>query len=155
MLGCRTHLSPPQPSPEASGWGIEAFGAEVTVERIENGRITLDLIARMKARAYAPAEEPSDFYADPLGSPDVCRSYEPLGQEIAEYLDGEVDVLIATAGTGTALMGAADGLIAAGVTPKSAILRSAAATGPSISGPHLWQVARKVIRQLRPTGCLS
>jgi cysteine synthase len=95
---------------------MEAFGAEVLVEESADGAITPDLIARMKARAYALAEEPGSYYADQFGSPDVRRGYEPMGEEIAADLS-DVDVLIAAVGTGAALMGTADGLRNEGVEP--------------------------------------
>lgn len=102
---------------ESKRRAMEAFGAEVLVEPSEDGRITPDLIARMKARAYALAEEPGSFYADQFGSPDVRAGYEPMGREIAEDLGGEIDVLLAAVGTGAALMGTADGLRAASAAP--------------------------------------
>ena len=97
---------------------MEAFGAEVLVEDSADGTITPDLIARMKARAYALAEEPGSFYADQFGSLDVRSGYEPMGEEIAADLEGDVDVLIAAVGTGAALMGTADGLRNKGVEPQ-------------------------------------
>jgi cysteine synthase len=97
---------------------MEAFGAEVLIERSDGGTITPELISRMKARAYALAREPGSFYADQFGSPDVRRGYEPMGEEIASDLDGHVDVLVASVGTGAALMGAADGLRNRGIEPR-------------------------------------
>ena len=97
---------------------MEAFGAEVLVEKSEDGTITPDLIQRMKTRAYAIAEEPNSFYADQFGSPDVQAGYEPMGQEIFAELGGEIDVLLSAVGTGAALMGTADGLAKSGATPK-------------------------------------
>jgi cysteine synthase A len=94
---------------------MEAFGAEVLVEPSEGGKITPNLIARMKERAYALGAEPGSFYADQFGSPYVRAGYESMGREIAEGMGGKVDVFMAAVGTGAALMGAADGLRAAGV----------------------------------------
>jgi len=102
---------------ESKRLAMEAFGAQVLVEPSEGGRITPELIARMKARAYALAEEPGSFYADQFGSPDVRAGYEPMGREIADDLGGGIDLLVAAVGTGAALMGTADGLRAAGVDP--------------------------------------
>lgn len=102
---------------ESKKLAMEAFGAEVLVEKSEGGSITPELIARMKGRAYALAKEPGSFYADQFGSPDVRRGYEPMGREIAGDLGGGVDVLVAAVGTGASLMGTADGLRSAGVNP--------------------------------------
>ena len=96
---------------------MEAFGAEVLVEESTDGTITPELIQRMKARAFALAEEPGSFYADQFGSPDVRAGYEPMGREIAKNLNGDIDVLVSAVGTGAALMGAADGLANKGTTP--------------------------------------
>ena len=102
---------------DAKRQAMEAYGAEVQVEPSGDGTITPELIQRMKARAFALAEAPGAFYADQFGSPDVRAGYAPMGREIAADLDGQVDLLVAAVGTGAALMGAADGLAAAGAMP--------------------------------------
>lgn len=94
-----------------------AFGAEVLVEKSQDGTITPELIQRMKTRAYALAGEPGSFYADQFGSPDVRAGYEPMGQEIAADLGPGIDVFVSAVGTGAALMGVADGLAAQGANP--------------------------------------
>ena len=96
---------------------MEAFGANVLVEKSADGTITPELIQRMKSRAYSLASKPGWFYADQFGSLDVRKGYEPMGLEIAEDLGGHVDVLVAAVGTGAALMGTMDGLEKAGVSP--------------------------------------
>lgn len=103
---------------ESKRKAMEAFGAEVLVEKSADGTITPDLIQRMRARAYTLSEEPGAFYADQFGSPDVRAGYEKMGQEISVDLDGEVDVLVSAVGTGAALMGTTDGLLKYGVSPK-------------------------------------
>ena len=102
---------------ESKKLAMEAFGAEVLVEKSEGGSITPELIGRMKARAYGLVKEPGSFYADQFGSPEVRRGYEPMGREIVEDLGGNIDVLVAAVGTGAALMGATDGMISAGANP--------------------------------------
>lgn len=117
---------------------MEAFGAEVLVEPSEDGTITPGLIQCMKARALALAQEAGSFYADQFGSADVRAGYAPMGREIAADLEGRVDCLVAAVGTGAALMGAADGLAAAGCTPDLVALEPAQSplltTGTG--GPH-------------------
>lgn len=97
---------------------MEAFGATVLTEPSHGAGITPELAGRMRARAYALAEEPGYYYADQFGSPDVRRGYTTLGTEIAVGLDRDVDVLCVAVGTGGALMGTLDGLRASGVTPR-------------------------------------
>ena len=94
---------------------MEAFGAEVLVEKSEDGTITPDLIQRMKNRAYELAKKPKTYYADQFGSLDVRIGYIPLGIEIAKRLDGELDIFCAAVGTGAALMGTFDGLVKSNV----------------------------------------
>ena len=97
---------------------MEAFGAEVLVENSVDGKITHELAERMKARAYALADQPGHYYADQFGSPDVRKGYQPMGREIAKALDGDIDVFCAAVGTGGAMMGSLDGMREVGVAPK-------------------------------------
>ena len=90
---------------------MEAFGAKVIVIKSQDGVITPDLIQRMKVRAYEMAEKPNTYYADQFGSPEVRSGYKPLGIEIAQTLDGELDLFCSAVGTGAALMGSYDGLV--------------------------------------------
>ena len=90
---------------------MEAFGAEVIVIKSQDGVITPDLIQRMKLRAYEMAEKPNTYYADQFGSPEVRSGYKPLGTEIAQKLNGELDLFCSAVGTGAALMGSYDGLV--------------------------------------------
>jgi cysteine synthase A len=117
---------------------MRAYGAEVIVERSDDGRITPELIARMRDHALALGEEPGTFYADQFGSPDVRAGYVPMGQEIAGQTGGRVDVLCAGVGTGAALMGTVDGLDALGVPCEVYALEPAQSplltTG--VGGPH-------------------
>ena len=98
---------------------MEAFGAEVLVEKSENGTITPELIQQMKKRAYELAKNPGTYYADQFGSPDVRSGYKPMGKEIAGVLDGELDIFCAAVGTGASLMGTFDGLVESNVQAEA------------------------------------
>ncbi len=89
---------------------MRAYGAEVIVIPSEDRRITPELIAAMKQRAYEIAEEPHTFYADQFGSPDVIEGYVPVGKEIAEQIGSDIDVFCAAVGTGGAFTGTTKGL---------------------------------------------
>ncbi|MEY8118055.1 pyridoxal-phosphate dependent enzyme [Falsihalocynthiibacter sp. BN13B15] len=97
---------------------MEAFGARVLVEKSVDGNITHELAERMKQRALALALQPSHYFADRFGSPDVRRGYMPMGQEITRSLEGDFDVLCAAVGTGAAMMGTLDGMHELGAKPK-------------------------------------
>ncbi|WES65503.1 cysteine synthase family protein [Microbacter sp. GSS18] len=96
---------------------MEAFGATVLVEHSDDGLISTALAERMRRRAHEVAAQPGHHYADQFGSSDVPRGYRPLGTEIADALDGAVDVLCAAVGTGGAIMGTLGGLRDAGIDP--------------------------------------
>ena len=90
---------------------MEAFGAEVIVEESYGKGITPELIERMKNRALSLCDTSNAYYADQFGSPDVTLGYEPMGQEIANSLDRNIDIFCASVGTGGAIMGAWQGLV--------------------------------------------
>ena len=117
---------------------MRAFGAEVLIEESPDGTITPDLIQRMKARAFALAEEPGSFYADQFGSPDVTSGYEPMGAEIVAQLESGIDCLCAGVGTGAALMGTLAGIEksggAADVIALEPLQSPLLTTG--VGGPH-------------------
>ena len=93
---------------------MEAFGADVIVEKSHGEGITPALIQRMKDRAFNLSQNPGSYYADQFGSPDVALGYLPMGREIAEALDGNIDMLCSAVGTGGALMGTWQGLVDSG-----------------------------------------
>ena len=117
---------------------MRAYGAEVIEDPSDHGRITPELIARMRERARQLSSQPGHFYADQFGSPDVTLGYRPMGREIAEQIEGRLDVICASVGTGGALMGAVDGLDGAGLHPDVVALEPAQSplltTG--VGGPH-------------------
>ena len=93
---------------------MEAFGADVIVEKSHGEGITPALIQRMKDRAFNLSQNPGSYYADQFGSPDVALGYLPMGREIAEALGGNIDMLCSAVGTGGALMGTWQGLVDSG-----------------------------------------
>lgn len=117
---------------------MEAFGATVLIEPSVDGMITTELAERMRRRAHELAAQPGFFYADQFGSPDVRRGYAPMGEEIADALDRDLDVFCTAVGTGGALMGTLDGLRRSGVDPEVVTVEPAEAplltTG--VSGAH-------------------
>ena len=97
---------------------MEAFGAEVIVVNSEDGKITPDLIQKMKQKAYEIANDSDTFYADQFGSIDVIKGYESLGEELANQIDGDIDFFCSAVGTGGALMGTYSGIVNSGHSTK-------------------------------------
>ena len=79
---------------------MEAFGADVIVEKSFGKGITPELIQRMKKRASSLSQEENSFYADQFSSPDVTKGFEPMGNEITKQLGVKIDILCASVGTG-------------------------------------------------------
>ncbi len=84
---------------------MEAFGADVIVEKSFGKGITPELIQRMKKRASVLVYEEYFYYADQFGSPDVTKEYEPRGNEISMHLGEKIDVLCASVGSLTSFFG--------------------------------------------------
>jgi cysteine synthase len=89
---------------------MRAFGAEITDEASDGGRITEELIRRMIATSETISQRPGHWWADQLNNEDAVRGYLPLGSEIAEQMDGRVDVLVQAVSTAHSIHGTADGL---------------------------------------------
>jgi len=96
---------------------IRTYGADVLLVESSDGKLNLDLFARMKDKVRELVDAEGIFYFDQFGSPDIRPSYAPMGAEIAEGMDGKIDAYCAAVGTGGSLMGTIDGLLACGVTP--------------------------------------
>ena len=124
---------------------MEAFGATVLTEPSHGAGITPELAGRMRARAYALAEEPGHYYADQFGSPDVRRGYTTLGTEIAVGLDRDVDVLCVAPSARAAhswarWMGCDPPVSPRGSWPLSRRSRSCSPREPRV--PTAWRVLR-------------
>jgi cysteine synthase A len=89
---------------------MEALGAEVVVIPSYGKGISSALIKEMRSVAYDKVEQLSGFYADQFGSKNVVLGYQAMGFEIAKQIEGKVDLLCGSVGTGGALMGTLDGL---------------------------------------------
>ena len=97
---------------------MEAFGAEVIVEKSYGKGITPELVERMKDRALDICDNSNAYYADQFGSPDVTAGYEPMGQGIIGALGRGVDLFCAAVETAGALMGAWQGTVKSGSNPR-------------------------------------
>ena len=53
----------------------------------------------MKELAHEKVDKINGFYADQFGSKDVVL-HQPMGVEIAQQIEGKVDLLCASVGTG-------------------------------------------------------
>jgi cysteine synthase A len=83
---------------------MRAFGATVEIIHSPDG-ITPELIPRMRARAAEVAAETGGYQTDQFNNHDMVDGYEPLGDEMADQLDGRLDAYVGFVGTGGCFLG--------------------------------------------------
>ena len=115
---------------------MRAFGANVIIEKSEDGQITPDLWQKMRNRAMAMHESGSHVWLDQFRNPSTISAFEPFAQEILSVLP-HIDAFCAAVGTAGMLMGTGirlrrdlpDVEIIA-VEPESCSVLSGGAAGP-------------------------
>lgn len=134
---------------------MRAFGAEITDEPSDQGRITEELIRRMIKTAGDISTRPGHWWADQLNNEDALRGYCGLGEEIADQTGSGVDAFVQAVSTAHSIHGATAALRArvphvqvVGVEPaESAVLSGEPSGAHHIEGigigfiPPLWQPA--------------
>ena len=134
---------------------MAALGAELTLVPSEGGRTTKKLILDMIETARELSREPHTYWTDQLNNHDSIEGYYPLGEEIWDQTNGEVDAFVHCVGTGASSRGVATalkrhkpGLRAVVVEPAESSVLLGGAPGPhKIEGvgvgytPPLWEPA--------------
>ena len=132
---------------------MEAFGATVEVVPSDHGQITEQLIKGLIARAGEVSTRPCHWACDQLSNRDAADGYLPLGEEIWEQSDGDVDAFVQSVGTAHSIHGIAralrahrPGLQVIAVEPAESAVLSGGPTGSHrIEGigigfiPPLWE----------------
>ena len=98
------------------------MGAEVLALPSHRNGITPELIQEMKILCAEKVNELDGFYANQFGLKYFMLGYKQMGIEIADQIDGELDLLFAFEGSGGALMGTLYGLCESGLSPKTVAL---------------------------------
>ena len=86
---------------------MEALGAELTIVPSEGGKTTKALILKMIETAEQISRQPNTYWTDQLRNEDTIAGYYPLGEEIWEQTDGQVDAFVHCVGTGASSRGVA------------------------------------------------
>lgn len=84
---------------------MRALGAEVTIVRSEEGRITPDLLERMRSEVERIAREEGAYWTNQFRSHDALEGYSGIGREIFAQLDGAPEAFVGAVGTGGMLVG--------------------------------------------------
>jgi cysteine synthase len=84
---------------------MRAFGAQITDVRSDNKKITEKLIKEMIETSRIISQEPGHWWSDQLNNRDAITGYYPLGEEIWNQLDGNVDAFVQVVGTAHSIHG--------------------------------------------------
>jgi cysteine synthase A len=84
---------------------MAAFGARVTDVPSDQGQINEALIKEMIRTAGEIAESPGHWWCDQLNNEDGMAGYLPLGEEIWEQTEGEVDAFVQAVATAHSIHG--------------------------------------------------
>ncbi|HEY3295540.1 MAG TPA: cysteine synthase family protein [bacterium] len=132
---------------------MTALGAELTLVRSEGGLTTKKLILDMIEAAREISMEPDTYWTNQLYNEDAIAGYFPLGEEIWNQTQGEIDAFVHSVGTAASLRGVATALkrhkpdikIIAVEPAESAVLTGGQAGPHKIEGvgigytPPLWE----------------
>jgi cysteine synthase A len=86
---------------------MSSLGAEVTLVPSEGKGITRELIEKMIETARKLSDEPGAYQTDQLNNVDHISGYYPLGKEIWEQTNGQVDAFVHSVGTAASITGTA------------------------------------------------
>ncbi len=86
---------------------MAALGAELTLVPSEGGLTTRQLILDMIEAARTLSREPHTYWTDQLNNHDSIAGYFPLGEEIWNQTNGEVDAFVHSVGTAASSRGVA------------------------------------------------
>lgn len=86
---------------------MAALGAELTLVPSEGGLTTKKLILDMIEAARQLAGAPNSYWTDQLNNQDSIAGYFPLGEEIWQQTNGEIDAFVHCVGTAASLRGVA------------------------------------------------
>ena len=130
-----------------------AFGATITDIASDRKKITEKLIKEMIEKSRQLSQQPGHWWVDQLRNHDAESGYHPLGEEIWEQSDGQIDAFVHTVSTAHSIHGAAQALrqhkpdlfVAAVEPAESAVLSGRPSGAHKIEGigigfiPPLWK----------------
>lgn len=115
---------------------MESFGAHITDVPSHERGITESLIKEMISTSEKMAARPGHWWCDQLTNHDAVSGYLPLGEEIWDQTDGEVDAFVHSVGTAHSIQGVARALWAhrrdiriVAVEPAESAVLSGGSTG--------------------------
>jgi cysteine synthase A len=115
---------------------MRAFGADLHVLESGDGKITPELIRRVRAEAERLVAEGGSktFYTDQFNNDDALDGYMKIGEELLEQTGGAIDAFCGGVGTAGMLMGVSRALKAGGCAARIIALEPASA--PLLTAGH-------------------
>lgn len=86
---------------------MAAFGAKLTLIESEGGLFTKKLFLDMIEAAREISRQPHTYWTDQLNNSDSIAGYHPMGEEIWNQTNGDVDAFVHAVGTAASLRGVA------------------------------------------------
>jgi cysteine synthase len=111
-----------------------AFGAQLTLVPYDGRGITKQLILDMIEAARKIAAQPNTYWTDQLNNRDSIAGYFPMGEEIWQQMDGNVDAFVQSIGTAASINGVT--AVLRKHNPKVKIIAVEPAESNVLSGGH-------------------
>jgi cysteine synthase len=105
---------------------MRAFGADLQVIPSGDGRITPELMVRLRTEAERQAQTSGVFFTNQFHNEDAIAGYMGIGRELLEQADGPIAVFCAGVGTAGMLMGVSRALKEGGSAARIVALEPAA-----------------------------
>ena len=117
---------------------MRIFGAELEIVASDGGKITPDLIPRMRAEALKLAAAPDAYHTNQFENGDAVRGYMAIGQELLQQCGAPIDVFCGGVGTAGMLAGVARALREGGSQARIVALEPAgsALLSTGVPGTH-------------------
>lgn len=106
--GYKVHLISSDAFSEEKIQMMKAFGAKVEIIPSVNGKITAELINKMKHRVEELNKSPNTFWIDQFNNKNNRNGYHNMAKEILNELDSTFDEFVAGVGTGGCFSGNAE-----------------------------------------------
>lgn len=84
---------------------MKAFGAQLDLIHVEDGKITAQLVQDMIAKARELSKAPNTFWTDQFNNVDNRNAYHQMAKEIIGVMGNQVDEFIQGVGTGGSFSG--------------------------------------------------
>jgi cysteine synthase A len=117
---------------------MRALGAEVIEIESDGGKLTPDLVGRMREVTARLAAEPGTYFTDQFNNMDALDGYRQIATELLDQTGGRLDAFCGCVGTGGMIRGVSASLADAGCRATIVAIEpsESAPMSGGIPGPH-------------------